>query len=259
LLTGVATTDAGGRHIDDIVSMSDVHTHEKIPEFFNKIIMERPAAPVKGSGILVSGDGYEIPVNYVISPVSDESSGEEPGFIVMLHDISKRLKVEAVLQNNAKKHRSLLEAAGEGVMSLDAGHNILFVNQTLVSMLGYPRDLMIGQPVTRFVNPDCAGILTSALRSDGDKTVKACEVGLKKSDGSNVWARMTINKMTDKDGHYTGALTMISDATGWKAMELKLMEARMNTKLYLDLIEKEIGKMDQIVVEYFDTADEMLD
>lgn len=258
LLTGVSMADAAGKHIDNVVLISDIHTLENLPGFFNRIIMDRPAGPTKGSAILVSRDSYEIPVNYIISPVRDESRGE-PGFIVMLHDISKRLKVETMLQDSAKKHRGLIEAAGEGVMSLDAGHNLLFANQTMADMLGYPREHMIGQPIARFVNPDCDRMLSSALRGEGEKSVTVCEVGLKKNDGSNIWARVTINKMTDKDGLYTGALVLVSDATGRMAMEIKLVEARVNTRRYLDLIEKEIVKMDQIVTGYLDAGDEMLD
>ncbi len=257
LLTGVSMADAVRRHIDDVVSISDIHTCEKVPEFFNRIIQDRPTGSIKGSAILVSADGYEIPVNYVISPAKDET-GEGPGFIVMLHDISKRLKIDAVMRDNTMKHRSLIEAAGEGVMSLDSRHNILFANQALVDMLGYSRDHMIGQPVTRFMHVDCAEMLISALRND-DKSVKACEVGLKRNDGSNVWARVTINQMTDKDGRYTGALVMVSDITGRKAMEIKLIESRANTRLYLDMVEKEIGKMDQIVMGYLDATNDILD
>jgi PAS domain S-box-containing protein len=256
MLAGVSASGANGKHIDEIISVVDIHTHEKLQEFFAKSISCMPAGPIKGSAILVSGDSYEIPVNYVISPVKDENR-QDPGFIVLLHDISKRMKIENVLQDSAKKHRSLFEAAGEGVMSLDAGHNILFANQTMADMPGFPRDHLIGQPVTRLVNLDSAGELISKLRGDGDKSVKVCEAGLMKSDGSNIWARIAINKMIDKDGNYTGALTMVSDVTGRKAMEIKLIEARVNTRLYLDLIEQEIGKMNQIVQGYLDTSDEL--
>jgi PAS domain S-box-containing protein len=256
MLAGVSTFGANGKPVDDIVSIIDIHTHEKLSGFFLKNISTMPSGPIKGSVILVSGDGYEIPVNYVISPVRDENK-QDPGFIVILHDISGRLKIENVLQDSARKHRSLIEAAGEGIISLDAGHSILFANQTIADMLGYPRDHMVGQPVTRFLHTDCAGEFIAALQGDGDRSVRVCEAGLKKSDGSNAWVRIAINKMTDKDGNYTGALAMVSDVTGRKAMEIRLIEARVNTRLYLELIEQEIGKMNQIVQGYLDTSDEL--
>ncbi len=84
-------------------------------------------------------------------------------------------------------------------------------------------------------------------------------MGLKKSDGSNVWAMLTVNKMTDKDGNYSGAVAMVSDISGRKAVENRLTEARANTKLYLELIEKEIGKMNQIVLGYLDATNDLLD
>lgn len=258
MLAGVSAARANGKSIDEIILIADINSHEKLPGFFMKNISSMPSGPTKGSAILVSGDGYEIPVNYVISPVKDDKK-QGPGFIVILHDISRRLKIETMLQDSAKKHRSLIEGAGEGVMSLDASHSIIFANQTMADMLGYPRDHLIGQPVSRFVNPDCVATLYAGLRSEGDRSVKVCEAGLKKSDGSNIWARIAINKMTDKDGNYTGALAMVTDVTGRKAMEIKLIEARVNTKLYLELIEQEIGKMNQIVQGYLDTTDELMD
>jgi hypothetical protein len=82
---------------------------------------------------------------------------------------------------------------------------------------------------------------------------------LKKCDGTGLWAMLAVNKMTDKDGNYSGAVAMVSDISGRKAVENRLTEAKAQTELYLELIEKEIGKMNQIFLGYLDTADELID
>lgn len=258
MLMGVAATQTSGRNIDELATATDIHDRQRIPAFFGRIIAGRPAAPVKGSVILASGDDYEIPVSYVISPAREES-GMEPGYIIVLHDISKRLKIENVLQATETKCRSFADAAGEGVMSVDQEHRILFVNKAMADMLAYSKDHMIGQPLSRFVNTDSAMDLQLRLSDASDNAVIRCDTEMKKSDGSKIWAVMTINRMKDKNGNYSGAVAMVSDVTGRKVIESKLIEARTNTELYLGLIEKEIGKMNQIVMGYLDTTDELLD
>lgn len=258
LLAGVSAARANGKPIDEIVSIVDIHTHDKLQGFFNHIFSETPAGPTKGSAILVSGDGYEIPVNYVISPVKDENR-QGPGFIVILHDISRRLKIENVLHNNEKIHRSFTEAAGEGVMSLDATHRVQFMNPKMAEMLGLPKEHVIGQPIFRFLNQEGARDLQFKLSGADCSPVIKCEVEMRKSDATGLWAILTINKMTDKDGNYAGAVAMVSDISGRKAVENRLTEAKAQTELYLELIEKEIGKMNQIFLGYLDTADELTD
>lgn len=101
LLMGVSLPLADGKHIDEIVSVADIYGREIVPGFFRKIISVKPSDPSKGIAILVSGDGYEIPVAYVVSPFREEI-GQGPGFIVILHDASRQLKIEDPLPGCGK-------------------------------------------------------------------------------------------------------------------------------------------------------------
>jgi PAS domain S-box-containing protein len=50
--------------------------------------------------------------------------------------------------------RAFFEQAADGMLVLDASHVIVAANDALARMVGVPRDQLVGQPVTKFLNPD---------------------------------------------------------------------------------------------------------
>ncbi|OPY30340.1 MAG: two-component response regulator [Methanocella sp. PtaU1.Bin125] len=107
MLMGVPLPGANGKQIDEIISIADIYRREIVPDFFRKIISVKPSRSNKGIAVLVSKDGYEIPVDYVISPFREEI-GQGPGFIVILHDASRRLKIEDPLPDREEMGEDLV-------------------------------------------------------------------------------------------------------------------------------------------------------
>jgi PAS domain S-box-containing protein len=88
-------------------------------------------------------DGSIITVSLTISPIR-EASGKVVGLSAIERDVTDRVRTEA-------RFRDLVEAAPDSIVIVDASGVITLVNAQTESVFGYPRDLLIGQPIEMLV------------------------------------------------------------------------------------------------------------
>ena len=99
--------------------------------------------------------GQEIPVRISASIITDPT-GKVIGGFEAIRDISPLVEAE-------RKFDLLTELTREGIMMTDERQKILFVNQRMAQIVGFPREEILGKKIRRFFHPSTTGRLKNWL------------------------------------------------------------------------------------------------
>ena len=76
---------------------------------------------------------------------------------------AKRKIVEKALSESEEKYRNLVETANEGILIIDAGHRIIYVNEKMAEMFGCSREKVIGKSVRDFTDYEGKAVFEKIL------------------------------------------------------------------------------------------------
>lgn len=242
LLSGFSPEQARGMKLADVLKLSDIHTDQEIEGIFERALTDEAYRASKGTATLKSYDGYEIPIDFVASPIKAED-GSRTGVLVVFNDITDKLRIEEALHASERKYRRAASACGEGVASIDDKNIVTYVNSNLASLFGHPERLLVGHSILSFLSPDSAATLQSKLGVENIDSQGRCELELAKRDCDPVWAAFKITPLRDKNRSYTGALLMVSDITDQKAKEARLQKALDAANQRLQIVDYRISAL----------------
>ena len=122
LLIGLAPEQVMGKLLSEALILLDATTRRPIAELSAQALQISALTPPAGPVMLIGHDGQTWPVEYSATPIRDDR--ETPtGVVVVLHEISARVKVEAALQAANTELRSVvvaLEQRTEQIAALSA-------------------------------------------------------------------------------------------------------------------------------------------
>ena len=159
-------------------------------------------------------------------PVSGEDDIEDVGYFHVLHDITKRKKLEFDLRASEKKYRSLVNNSLIGIFRTNREGRFTTVNPRLVEILGYVNEQELYQldsAAKIFQDPRVHRQLIRQL--DATPIVNDKEVTLVRKDGKEIIVLVNVQKVEDGvQGHpvYEG---LIEDITEKRQLELSLKQA----------------------------------
>ena len=132
------------------------------------------------------------------------------GFV---EDVTSRRHAQQQLQQSEAALRRLIDTASEGIWNIDADLRTTFVNQSLLDMLGYSAEEMIGRRIDDFLfSEDIADLQQQmALRKSGENS--RYERRGRCKDGSMRWFMVSARAELDEQGRFTGSFAMLSDIT----------------------------------------------
>jgi diguanylate cyclase (GGDEF)-like protein/PAS domain S-box-containing protein len=100
---------------------------------------------------LVRKDGRKFPSS--LSCVVLTEGGRETGIVGFFSDISARKAAERESLESEKRYRSIVETAGDAILSFDENHGILMANRAAEEMLEYGRGGLNGMNLQRLIPP----------------------------------------------------------------------------------------------------------
>ncbi len=130
-----------------------------------------------------------------------------------LRDITQRKLAEQTLRKSEERYRQFIETAQEGIWVVDKDGTITYVNDKLVSLLGYSRNEILHRPVDDFIEED--------LRIEARRNRERRRQGYKeqysftfrRKDGSPLHTIVSANPLFDERGEFRGSLGMLTDIT----------------------------------------------
>lgn len=149
-LTGWTMEDAVGRPLADLLHFAGPADLQTVAA---RAMSEGRVVGVEHARRLHARDGHEVPVDVSAAPVDDEQ-GTRMGAVVVLRDVTERLRHEERLRASEQRFRSAFDHAplGMALVSLD-GHFIQ-VNDSLCRLLGGDAARFKGSAQADVTHPD---------------------------------------------------------------------------------------------------------
>ena len=141
-LTGLATQAAAlGRPVVDFVGEPD---RERCAAAVRTALVDRLVAP-PSEYVLVRPGGDVVVTS---APMPYEWQGE-PAALLVLQDVTELNLAHQQRRQAGERLRGILTATAEGIVGLDAGGRITFMNPAAANMLGLDPEAVLGQPAHR--------------------------------------------------------------------------------------------------------------
>lgn len=172
-------------------------------------------------------DGTHYWDEVVISPIRD-AQGRVVRYLAIQTDITSRKQTEERLRESEARTRAIVEAAAEGIFTLDSAGVIRSFNPAAERIFGYDAGEVLGQGIDRLLlgagGQDDGGLLRY-LRSRDARLFKGGRefLGIRK-DGTRFSVEVTVSEFHDGVGPYYAAIAR--DITERKRMEVALREER---------------------------------
>ena len=184
-----------------------------------------------------------------VSPVHD-SKGVLTGSIHVARDINERRQMEETLRESEEKYRNLIETANEGILVIDAEHRITYVNEKMADMLGYIREEIFGKSVRDFTDDEGKIVFEENMvqRRQGINGVH--EFRFITESGLPLWTQVNSKSLFDKNGKFSGSISMLTDITKRKEAETKLKETHDNLE---NLVEERTAELEKAFHSYIES------
>ncbi len=158
---------------------------------------------------------------FTAAPIKD-SEGNLIGAVETLEDITQRKKGEFALQKSEERFRAVAESAVDAIVTTDVNGVIKFFNDSLMTIFGYSKEELTGQPLTTLMPQRLKSAYLNELKrfkNSGEhrligKTVAT--TGLRK-DGTEFPFEMSLSSW--ESGDKTFFTSMIRDLTDKKKAE----------------------------------------
>ncbi|MEG3847704.1 PAS domain S-box protein [Microcoleus sp. herbarium19] len=167
-------------------------------------------------------------------PVRNERQ-EITGGLLMTQNITARQLAEEALKESEEKYRCIVETADEGIWMIDAEGKTTFVNQKMADMLGCTAEETIGQTLFAFMDAEGVAIAEANLNRRREGIREQHDFKFRRRDGSELWAIVSSNPLSDKQGRYAGALAMVADITDRKQTEAALQQSEAKFRSLYEL------------------------
>ncbi len=148
-------------------------------------------------------------------------------FLSIHKELALRRTTQETVRQSEERYRTIVETADEGVWMIDAGGRTIFANAKMGQMLGCPVTGMIGKSVFDFMDDAGRRITEQNLARRSEGTHEQNNFCFRRTDGSDLWARLLISPFYDAGGRFSAALAMVSDITSRRQAEQQARE-RLN-------------------------------
>lgn len=166
-------------------------------------------------------DGRILPVEMSVALLKDQQ-GHPVGFTAISRDITERLHAEESLRHSEHRYRSLFENANDALATFTLDGIITEVNRAAEHLLGWSREELLGQHVSKFATPASVALVEERARRflAGEKLPSATfEAELVRKDGQIVPVEARTRAIRDSGGKPIGFQGMYRDISARKALE----------------------------------------
>jgi diguanylate cyclase (GGDEF)-like protein/PAS domain S-box-containing protein len=189
----------------------------------------RPAAPAV---VLIGNAGDEDACQAALSRGAQdyllEGHLDRYDFARAIRQIEEREAASRDMFTEKERAQVTLNAIGDGVLSTDLSGRVIYLNATAERMTGWPNLEALGQPIKRVFHV----VDTETHRPSGSPLEFATQLDLPvgfrsnrsliRRDGHEIAVELSSAPIHDRDGWITGAVIVVHDVSGARAMALEL-------------------------------------
>jgi len=143
-ITGFLQEDIIGYHLDAIIAPES-------RQFLGQILgIERSGSLLPGLPVrLQTSFGWEVPAE--VTSVPRPGTG---GWLLVFRDTTLKVQLQEQLDRMDALYRGLVEDSPDIIYVLDERAHVLFINDTVETLLGYSKSEIIGRDLIELVHPD---------------------------------------------------------------------------------------------------------
>jgi PAS domain S-box-containing protein len=163
--------------------------------------------------------------------------------IKLLNDnLEKKVEERSIaLATSERRYRLLAENSADIVSLIDINTSYLFISDSVVRILGFEPDEMIGKSCLEFIHPEDA----SFLKVTKDIVLEFSQFRHLKKDGTYVWVESGANYTFDETGNVTGIIVNTRDISERKKAENDLIESKAKMTAVLENSQDAIWSIDK--------------
>jgi PAS domain S-box-containing protein len=166
------------------------------------------------------------------------AKGELEDLEGIIIDITERKEIENALRDSKELFRTVFQYADIGIALVDGDGHPFECNEKLEKMLGYSKNELSRTTLEKITHPEDVKKDQSlykkliAGRIDSYKIEKR----LIKKSGKELWGRLTVSPVHDKNGKNVFYISMVEDITRQKEFEARLRNEKNTLRLIIDHI-----------------------
>jgi PAS domain S-box-containing protein len=221
LITGYSEAELLKMRIPEITHAED---RQRDWDLFQGVVKgEAPEYQLEKRYIRKDGSIAWVNVNMV---VLRDATGKPTRTVATIEDITERRRAAELLRESEERYRHIVEAASEGICSLDAELRITFANGAFARMLGCMPEELLGTPLERYAFPEEFDEFKRHMDVRRRGVAEQYERRLRRKDGKECWALVSGAPILDADGRFAGSFKMFSDITDRRRLEEQLRQSQ---------------------------------
>jgi len=127
----------------------------------------------------------------------------------------KTKHTEQALQNNEQRYRPIIETTSEGYCLFNQSAEIIEVNQSFCTMLGYHQEEILGKKLDDFFDDANLKIFKEEFSKNASTWHRSYEITLKHKKGRDVFVYLKVTSLKDDISHSWLSFALITDRRKW--------------------------------------------
>ena len=161
---------------------------------------------------------------------SRDASGRITHLTGISTDLTEREATASRLRQSEQRFRSLVESQGEGVVIIDPGGVITFVNAAGESLVRASQQVMLGRNFMELVIPEDLDLARAEMAKRREGKSSSYELRIRRNDGAIRCLLITATPQFDLDRKFVGTLAVFRDITQRKDDEVELRRAKRDAE-----------------------------
>ncbi len=198
---------------------------------------------------LTGKDGARRQVELSASLIVDEE-GNPTGFRGTARDVTESKQMEERLRRSEERYRTIIEDMGDAYFEIDLAGKLIFANDALCRILGYPREELIGMYSRQYAAEKTIRGITAVLSSiyKTGAPVRAHVFELIPKHGGRIHTEISLSLIKDKEGRPAGFRGIARDITERREYERQIhhlathdiLTGLPNRFLFLEMLQQSI-------------------
>ena len=177
---------------------------------------------------------------YVTKPLNIEQ------LLLTIERIREKQKLVGALRESEERYRHLLTYAADMIYTVETDGNFTFVSQTMLAVLGYKKQELIGESCCKIVSPEFHALIKDRLgRRLAGEEIPKYEFDLLTKSGARLSVEINANVIRDLEGNIVGVQGILRDVTERRRAEESAKRAARQWSTTFDSIADMVSIQDK--------------